>query len=272
MISRDYITEWRASAPWVQDAQVEQDLILTRALVAIYSHPVLAAALAFRGGTALYKLHIRPPARYSEDIDLVQVHAGPAGPIMGALRGVLNPWLGSPRWKQTADRITLVYRFASEDVPPRRLRLKIEINSDEQLCVFGFQHVSLSLESRWFRGTSAILTYTLNELLATKLRALYQRKKGRDLFDLATAMDRPDADPHRIVAGFTAYMLRAGLSVTRADFERNLASKLLDQEFRADIGPLLARGHDWNIEQAAESLSTRLIAVLPARPPSPLRR
>ena len=81
MIPRDYITEWRAEAPWVQDFQIEQDLIIAKALVEIFSHPLLRDTLALRGGTALYKLHLRPAARYSEDIDLVQIEAEPAGPI-----------------------------------------------------------------------------------------------------------------------------------------------------------------------------------------------
>ena len=79
MIPRDHITAWRAHAPWVQDFQVEQDLVICRALVEMFSHPVLAEGLAFRGGTALYKLYLKPPARYSEDIDLVQTVPGPAG-------------------------------------------------------------------------------------------------------------------------------------------------------------------------------------------------
>ena len=111
MIPRDFITEWRAQAPWVQDLQVEQDLVISRALVEIFSHPLLVAALAFRGGTALYKLYVKPAARYSEDIDLVQMRSEPAGPVMEALRAVLDPWLGTPRWKQTEGRVTFVYRF-----------------------------------------------------------------------------------------------------------------------------------------------------------------
>ena len=122
MIPRDYITEWRACAPWVQDSHVEQDLSLSRALVEIYSHPLLGGALAFRGGTALYKLYLRPAARYSEDLDLVQINPGAAGPILGALRETLNPWLGTPRWKQTESRVRLVYRFDSE-----RLRLAASV-------------------------------------------------------------------------------------------------------------------------------------------------
>ena len=99
MIPRDYITQWRERAPWSEDFQVEQDLIISRALVEIFSNAVLAGALAFRGGTALYKLYLTPPARYSEDIDLVQVVPGPAGSLMDGLRGVLDPWLGEARWK-----------------------------------------------------------------------------------------------------------------------------------------------------------------------------
>ena len=90
MIPRDYVTAWRTRAPWVQDAQVEQDLVLSRALVEIFSHPVLAEGLAMRGGTAIYKLYLQPAARYSEDIDLVQIEAGPAGPLMDALREALS--------------------------------------------------------------------------------------------------------------------------------------------------------------------------------------
>jgi len=138
VIPRDYITEWRAQAPWVQDFQVEQDLVISRALVEIFSHPVLKDALAFRGGTALYKLYLRPPARYSEDIDLVQMRAEPAGPMMEALRAVLDPWLGKPQWKQTEGRVTFNYRFGSEGTPPVPLKLKVETNSREHFAVYGF--------------------------------------------------------------------------------------------------------------------------------------
>lgn len=266
MIPRDYITAWREQAPWIQDFQVEQDLIISRALVEIFSHPLLADGLAFRGGTALYKLYLKPAARYSEDIDLVQVKAEPAGLMMDALREVLDPWLDRPQWKQTEGRVTLVYRFDSEDMPPRRLRLKIEINSREHFSVFGFNRIPLSMNSRWFTATSDILTYRLEELLGTKLRALYQRKKGRDLFDLATALRNTTVDPERIVAAFTKYMDRNGYRVTRALFEQNIAAKLRDPQFSADIGPLLASGYRWDMEEAAHTIVARLIRLLPGAP------
>jgi predicted nucleotidyltransferase component of viral defense system len=265
MIPLDYITEWRARAPWVQDFQVEQDLVISRALVEIFSHPVLAEGLAFRGGTALYKLYLKP-ARYSEDIDLVQLRAEASGPIMDALREVLDPWLSKPQWKQTKDRFAFVYRFDSEDTPPMRLRLKVEINSREHFSIFGFNRLPFSVDSRWFGGASDIVTYELDELLATKLRALYQRKKGRDLFDLATTLGDSAVDPDRVAAAFIKYMARSGHPVTRALFERNLADKLCDPQFSADIGPLLAGGHHWDLTEVTRTVSERLIALLPGAP------
>ncbi len=289
MIPRDYITEWRAEAPWVQDFQVEQDLVICRALVAIFAHPVLAKTLAFRGGTALYKLHLKPPARYSEDIDLVQVNAEPAGPLMDALHEALDGWLGKPRYKQSEGRVTLTYRFDSEEAPPLPLKLKVEINSREHFAVHGFKSMRFSVSSRWFAGASDVLTYELDELLATKLRALYQRRKGRDLFDLAVALDDPNVDPERVVAAFQEYMKRGGHRVGRTQFEENLAAKLTDPRFTADIGPLLAtdaataiaggllggpllggpilhRQPSWDIAAAADAVSSRLIAILPDEP------
>jgi len=113
VIPRDYVTEWRRQAPWVQDFQVEQDLVISRALVCIFSHTDLKDALAFRGGTALFKLFVRPALRYSEDIDLVQLKAEPSGPAMDALHEVLGPWLGEPKYKQSDGRVVFRCRFTA---------------------------------------------------------------------------------------------------------------------------------------------------------------
>lgn len=261
MISRDYITAWRDQVPWVQDWQVEQDLVISRALVEIFSNPSLADALVFRGGTALYKLHLQP-ARYSEDIDLVQARAEPAGPIMGALRGVLDPWLGEPRWKQSEGRVTFTYRFDSADASPRPLRLKVEINTREHFTVHGFADKPFEVSSRWYSGSSRVRTYELDELLGTKLRALYQRRKGRDLFDLDMALRTSDANPQRIVEAFAKYMEHGGHRVTRRQFEGNLVAKLGDSMFTGDMGALLATGYEWNLEKAAAHVGKKILALL----------
>ncbi len=262
MIPRDYITEWRAEAPWVQDFQVEQDLVICRALVEIFTHPVLRDALAFRGGTALYKLYLKPAARYSEDIDLVQVRAEPAGDVMDALREVLDPWLGKAQYKQSEGRVTFNYRFLSEDPSPVPLRLKVEINTREHFTEHGFKQVPFSVASRWFVGACKITTYDLDELLGTKLRALYQRRKGRDLFDMSTALLQGKVDPSRVVGAFSRYMKEGGHHVTRSVFEKNLAAKIGDKRFVSDIPSLLAAGQDWNAQEAAALVMERLCPLL----------
>ncbi len=266
MIPRDYITEWRSHAPWVDDAQVEQDLVISRALVEIFSNPLLARSLAFRGGTALYKLYLTPPARYSEDIDLVQTEVQPAGPAMNALRAALDPWLGKPRYNQTGRRIAFIYRFNSEGIPATPLRLKVEINTREHVALLGHASPPFSVASRWYTGTANLTTFHLDELLATKLRALYQRKKGRDLFDLAVGLQDERSDPVRIVDVFQKYMARSGRPPTRAVFESNLANKLEDGPFVADVNALAVRDRTWNLRDAAAVVSDHLIALLPGDP------
>ncbi len=266
MIPHDFITEWRSQAPWISDFQVEQDLVISRALVALFANPVIAEALAFRGGTALYKLHITPAPRYSEDIDLVQIRVGSIGAVMDAIRGALDGWLGQPKWKQSEGRVTLSYRFGSEAAPPVPLRLKVEINSREHLAVHGIVRRPFAVESRWFHGNADIATFTLDELLATKLRALLQRSKGRDLFDLALALERADIDAGRIVGVFQHYLAANGERVTRAVFEQNLAAKRAERRFAADVAPLLAHGRGWDVDAAFARVLVDLVALLPGEP------
>src|SRR5208282_5441753 len=114
MIPQANITAWRAIAPWPDDAQVEQDLVLSRAVVELFGEPKLAGKIALRGGTSLNKLYVQQQSRYSEDIDLVQTEPAPIGPILDAIRGKIDSWLGKPARKASGGNVSLAYRFASE--------------------------------------------------------------------------------------------------------------------------------------------------------------
>lgn len=266
MIPRDYITHWRAHAPWSIDAQVEQDLVISRALVELFQVAELANSLAFRGGTALYKLYFIPPVRYSEDIDLVQVRPEPIGKTLDRTRAVLDPWLGAPRRRLKEGRVNLVYRFESEDVPPLKMRLKIEVNTREHFTQLGRASVPFEVDSPWFRGTADVHTFALDELLGTKLRALYQRRKGRDLFDLWHALETGRVDPPALIACFQRYMREGGHHVTRAQYEQNLQGKRRLPDFRDDIDPLLRPGFSWDFEIAMDTVLERIVARLPGDP------
>lgn len=263
MIPRAFIDEWRATAPWSTDAWVEQDLVISRALVEMFQVEAIAQRLAFRGGTALFKLHLTPAARFSEDIDLVQVVPEAIGDTLDLVRAVLDPWLGEPKRQFKEGRVNLVYRFETEGSPPIRMRLKIEINSREHFSELGLVKVPFAVANRWFAGEADITTFAIDELLATKLRALYQRKKGRDLFDLWHALDRGLVNEDALVRCFDRYMREGGHAVTRAQFEANLAEKAGSREFRGDIVPLLRPGTGWDFHEALAAVSDRLVARLP---------
>ena len=262
MIPRAYIAEWRSVVPWQLNEQVEQDLLLSRALVEIFSDEFLATQLAFRGGTALHKLHFSPPARYSEDIDLVQLAAGPIGAVIDRLRAVLTPWLGEPRRKQANRNTTLVFRCESEIPPVVPLRLKIEINCREHFNAEGIRKIPYAVQSRLIVGKCELPTYTLEELLATKMRALYQRRKGRDLFDVWYALTHAEVDCRRIACGFAAYLEHDGLHVSGMDFEQNMEKKLRQHDFLHDTDALLCAKILYDPEEAWTCVRSRLVSLM----------
>ena len=266
MIPRANITAWRTVAPWPSNEQVEQDLVLSRALVAMFNQKVVVDRAVFRGGTALHKLFFGAGGRYSEDIDLVQRDAGPIGELIAAIREALDSWLGSPRWKQGQGRFTLYYRFETSFAPVSTRRLKIEINTREHFAVLGTDTRSFTVENPWFTGTAALTVYHLDELLGTKLRALYQRKKGRDLYDLWLALDTGKPSPDRVVECFRHYMDHDGATVSRAEFEANLAAKLASAVFLEDLRLLIPPEVEYDPAKAAEVVKDELITRLPGEP------
>ncbi|MBI3016005.1 MAG: nucleotidyl transferase AbiEii/AbiGii toxin family protein [Candidatus Tectomicrobia bacterium] len=154
MIPQAAITHWRNVAPWPQDAQVEQDLILCRALIEIFRDTDLSRRVILRGGTALYKLYAPAPLRYSDDIDLVQHAPEPIGSLLDGLRSRLDRILGTPRRENNPDNVTLRYRMESEIPPVVPLRLKIEINTREHFDVYGVVVRPLAVRSPWFNLAS----------------------------------------------------------------------------------------------------------------------
>lgn len=261
MIPRANIVEWRGHAPWKSDAQVEQDLVLSRLIVSIFLNPLLATELLFRGGTALHKLFLAPATRYSEDLDFVQKRASPIGPVLTSIRSIVNPLFGSPRIRQKEESVILTFRLNSEIPPIVPLRIKIEVNTREHFHAYPTINKPFSVKSRWFTGESSVQTYILEELLGTKLRALYQRRKGRDLFDLWRGLTEGKADPRKIVTVFQRYLAAGGLRVSRTSMQRNLADKLRDTAFMSDLGSLLRPDIVYSPQEAFAMIDEMLISL-----------
>ncbi len=266
MIPEANIIHWRKFAPWPNDAQVEQDLIISRALVEIFNHIFLREQLAFRGGTALYKIFLNKTSRYSEDIDLVLVKDQEYGPIIDALRKVLTPWLGTPNVKTRSGKITLRFKFTTEIQPVQDMKLKVEINTEECFSILGLEKKQFKVESPWFNGETKISTFRAEELLGTKLRALYQREKGRDLFDMETAHNNLTLNVDQVVDCFIKYTKKQGLNITRAQYEQNLASKKISKKFLNDITPLLRSGQSYEMDSGFQLVESKYINKLSGDP------
>jgi predicted nucleotidyltransferase component of viral defense system len=240
MIPQQYITEWSEIAPWKANEQVEQDLVICRALVELFSDEFITEKVAFRGGTAIHKLFLEPQPRFSEDIDLVQISAEPIGSSIDKIRKLLS-FLGEPKIKQKDRNTTLIFNFESEMQPVQILKLKVEINCREHFSVFDLKKKTYKVNSLWFNGQCNITTYEFEELLGTKIRALYQRKKGRDLYDLFKALRLTDSlSKDKIIQVFLHYMKHEVTGIpSKASFLKNLEDKMKDPEFLGDTTALL---------------------------------
>jgi predicted nucleotidyltransferase component of viral defense system len=233
---------------------------ISRALVDLYSKHEIKNSLASRGGTALSKLFFSPSMRYSEDLDFVQIRSEPIGETLSHIRSVLDPWLGQANWTQKQWSAKLFYRFISADNIP--LRFKIEINTVESFSIMGFKNHPYSIKSPWYSGDTGICTYEIEEIMATKLRALYQRRKGRDLFDNWMAIKKLVVDCEKIVDIFRQYNERNNISITRAQFEKNLYEKINDKNFLNDVSPLLGAYVIWDVKEAYECVMENMICLL----------
>lgn len=263
MIPKPYIAKWQGQAPWKQFYQVEQDLVISRTLVEIFSDDFLRENLAFRGGTALHKLYLNPAPRYSEDIDLVQIKPGPIKPIMQRLNEVVT-FFEEPRKTQVKGHgAKALHRFTSE-YEEIRLRLKLEINCKEHFNVLPWVEFPFQVESDWFTGSTKIRTYSINELLGTKLRALYQRSKGRDLFDLDYSRLHMELDVEQIIKCFKEYTAfsTGNRPPSQREFLLNIEEKEQDPNFTGDMEALLRTGIAYNQEKAFEWLKSKIIEKL----------
>lgn len=219
---------------------MEQDLIICRALCDLFNDPFLAPKIAFRGGTAINKLLFRQPLRYSGDIDLIQTQAEPIGPTVDAIRKTLS-WLGKCNRQQAEHSIHLTFKFAPEVGAAAKLNLKVEINTREHESLYGVRNYPFGMENGWHAAETAIRSFEPEELFGTKLRALLQRRKSRDLFDLNEGLSQLSMEPDKLIACFEHYLALEGIEISRAMAEQRMLEKL-NRSLTEDIAPLLPAG------------------------------
>jgi len=277
-ITRRDVIAHQSVVPWPTLIQVEQDLMLCRAMIALFGDAFLRSQIAMRGGTLLHKVYLAPPSRYSEDIDLVVVGERPERHIRLALRRVLKSVLGTPRlsaWEEIKLAIRnsvkpsrvlrMTYAVPSFIETGRTLEIVVEANVTERTSHRPVVEMPFEFPFRDSVVRTQVVGYDIHEMLGTKLRALFQRRRGRDLFDIYWALTEaePAVVPARIIESFQHYLKLEGSKARRPEFVALLNAHLADRGFCSDMDQLLVAGITYDPRQAGEYVKTKLLNLLP---------
>jgi len=235
--------------------------ILSRLLIEIANDDLLANELAFRGGTCLHKLHLPRPRRYSEDLDYTRTSQEPRiGDCLTALRRIAaDIGLDETRRRfpsRDSDMARVWFEANPQSNDGGRISIKIEINVRESDPYRPHVLLPYNIESPWWSGSAQIRTFRVEELIATKLRALYARRKGRDLLDLWLALRELDLDDELVAGCLIHYMGQNTYSYRQ--LHANLTQKLSTPIFLTDIHNLLRDPKDYDPRSAAELLMHRI--------------
>lgn len=278
-LTRQDVLGHQAEVPWPAPHQVEQDLLLCRAMVALFNDPFLSTQIAMRGGTVLHKIHLAPASRYSEDVDLVAVGDRPGEHIAAAIKRVLLDVLGRHR-RSSWEKLKLAVRNLARpsrilrvtyEVPSvieagRSLAIVLEANVTERTPHRPVVELPFAIPFRDETLATRIRSFDIHEMLGTKLRALFQRRRGRDLFDLYWALTAPGVAPidaDRVIESFRHYMSAEGTEVPRAAFLAELDLRLRDRGFCSDMEPLLRTGLRYDPQEAGRLVRSEILMRLP---------
>ena len=142
------------------------------------------------------------------------------------------------------------------------LKLKVEINTREHASLLGVRHYPFAVENDWYRGAAEIASFEPEELLGTKLCALLQRRRSRDLFDLHQGIEQLPLAPENVIACFEHYLALEGKPITRAMAEQRMLEKLT-RSLTEDVAPMLPASVRWSDADAIQAFKrvwTELIA------------
>ncbi len=247
-------------------------------MAALFNDAFLHTQIAMRGGTLLHKVHLAPPARYSQDIDLVVFGDRPEDHIRKALKRVLREVLGNPKasvWDaiglairntvKPSRVLRMTYSVPSIIEAGTRLEIVVEANVTERTPHRPLVEIPFEFSFRDTPVRTRIKGYEIHEMLGTKMRALFQRKRGRDLFDLywALTLAKPPVDPGAVIESFQHYLRQEGSDAGRAEFMGILESHLADRSFCSDMDQLLRVGAAYDPRMAGDYVKEKLLSLLP---------
>lgn len=238
----------------------ELDYRLVHALRAIYTDPFLRDRLYLKGGTALNKLYLPGTSRLSVDLDFNAVGSKEQvlrerTPIGEAIAAALERQDSGYdlTYRGRYDQLTVYARFSPLSGTARQ-RLKVEVSFIERFAIMG--RVEHRLVPSPFDEPLTVSTYHLEELTSTKLRALYDRRKGRDIYDLFRIADL-DLNQAAVRKMVLYYFYRAYKVFHYPTFVSNVELKIAERGFRNDVRSLIRHGTELDWEIACQQVLAR---------------
>lgn len=253
MIGRADIVE-RVREWGLREDVIEKDYVLGWLLEGIASEPELASTWIFKGGTALRKCFYET-YRFSEDLDFTVTGGGPEEPqdLMVVFQRLGQSLYDRAGIELLPDETSFVRRrnrrgnpttqgriaFRGPRMPPVLPKVRIDLTSDEVLVLQPVHRKVIHPYSDADDVAAQVACYPIEELLAEKLRALVERCRPRDLYDVIHIHRHPDligqfSEVQDVLARKCSH---AGIDVPDADMIRSSPFRdELEQEWRNMLG------------------------------------
>lgn len=234
MISQDGLDHWNNVVAWDTNIEVEQDLILARFIVEAANDPLLSQAVVLKGGTCLNKIWLDSPWRYSEDLDYQLVHDSNIKEITKAFQEIGEKF-GFSRINHDSN-VWLSHVFmVDQSLEGDRLRIKVDVQKKPLHPEASVSQEEFQVDNPWFQGKASVLSISPQEILASKVIAIYQRRQPRDLFDIWAALRIELVAAEDIAAAYGRYRPPNPEHWTSRQAARSLIERVNEQEYISNL-------------------------------------
>ena len=229
LINKEQIIEWQKEERFKRSVHAEKDLYIEFFLSVFPQNQWLFKHLIFKGGTALHKIHLEKSLRFSEDMDFEHRDNSKIQTTLNKIDLFLNKMNFNKKTERAKNNYKVSALYESP-ITEETEKLKIEISDREDFSILGYTQKPLRINNVCFSSEIMIGTYDINEILSQKTRALYQRNKGRDLYDLFVSQLHPDFDIEKIAQCFIRHMTDEKSENSMMPAEKDFITRLKRKE------------------------------------------
>lgn len=275
---RARVAEWG-----LRDDVVEKDYVLGWVLAGIGTEPTLRDGWVFKGGTCLKKCYLET-FRFSEDLDFTVLDGAPIeerdvlerlGRMLDRIGGEsgLDFTVATPRLRARPNGSIegrIYYRGPRN--APGAASIRLDLTPGEKLARPPVMRPIQHLYPDELPAPGTVRCYSLKEVYAEKIRAMGERGRPRDLYDIVFLLDHPDLADHGPLIHETliAKCDSKGVPVPTLDLLENSPRRAeLESEWSNMLGHQLTAlpplAHYWDrLPELFDWLAGRVQRVVPA--------